>query len=71
MSVFERPALYINVYLGQLFGETPTLMQTFVTLCRTVSENVAYFITKVSHTALYFSYQRIEGAEPWVDRQHL
>ena len=71
MPVFERPALYTNVHLGHLFGETPTLLQQFVTICRTVSENIAYFMTKVSHTALYFSYQRMEGAEPRVDRQQL
>jgi hypothetical protein len=57
----------INAHYAHLFAETPTLLQKFVTLCRTVSVNVAYFMTKVIHTALYFSYQSMERARPRMD----
>jgi len=38
--------LNINNRLGHLLGETATLLQEFVILCRRVSESVAYFMTK-------------------------
>jgi len=63
--------LNINAHYSHLFAETPTLLQKYVTLCRTVSVNVTYFMTKVIHTALYFSYQCMEWAKPRVDLQQL
>jgi len=68
---FKDPLFNINIHHSHLFAETPALLQKFVTLCRTVSERIAYFMTKVSHTALYFRYQWMEGAEPRVDWQQL
>ena len=61
----------INIHLGLKLGETLSLLQKFVMLCRTVSESIAYFTTKISDTALYFSDQRLEGTEPREDRQQL
>jgi hypothetical protein len=63
----KDPLFNINVHLGHRLGETPTLLQKFVTLCQTVSESIAYFVTDLNHTALYFSYQCMERARPWVD----
>jgi len=63
----KDPLFNINAHHSHLFAETPALLQKFVTLCRTVSENVAYFMTKVIHTALYFSYQCMERARPRMD----
>ena len=58
-------------HLGHLLEETLTLLQKFVTLCRTVSEIVAHFMTKSVTVLCTFSYQRLEGTEPRVDRQQL
>ena len=58
----KDPLFNINVDLGHLLGETPTLLQKFVMLCGTVNENVAYFMTNVNHIALYFCYQRMGTA---------
>ena len=61
----------INIHLGHLLGEKLCLLQKFVMLCRRVSESIAYFMTTLKDTFLYFSDQRLEGTETRVDRQQL
>jgi len=39
---FKDPIFNINVHHSHLLAETPALLQTFVTLFRTVSEIVAF-----------------------------
>jgi len=61
----------INVHQGHLFAKIPTLLQQFVTLCRTDSYYTEYFYTK-EHTLLCTLVKNAwkEPFQGWIDKSY-